>query len=49
MGALLVLSAAVLESELRRLLLSPSTTFTFLLKLKTRKKSFGDDIPLEKL
>lgn len=50
MEVILVLSAAVLGSELRRLLLSPSAaTFTFLLKLKTRKKPFGDDLPLEKL
>lgn len=49
MEAILLLSMAVLGSELRRKLLSPSATFAFLLKLKARKKPLDDEIPLEKL
>jgi len=49
MEAILELSEAVLGSELSRLLLSPSPTFPFLLKLKARKKPLDDDIPLVKL
>lgn len=49
MEAILGPSAAVLGSELRRELLSPSATFPFLFKLKARKKPLDDEIPLPKL